>query len=185
MAAMDRVSRLGSVSCVMVVGLAASSFVAGCGAGTQTRTIGQNSWAAGVVGPRPPERFAARARGVASHSQVVRHLLGPQAASQESFVWLGSSAHPRVVELVYRLPHQRVIDAVVPFADNPPDAPAKGDCQTPYAPGWERLQAHDVSVVFAGVDVMLRRVVDIATDAKREVLSSVAGRPFPNCEERQ
>jgi hypothetical protein len=71
------------------------------------------------------------------------------------------------------------------FAEIPPDAPATGDCRLPYAPGWERLRARGVGVVFVGVDVALRKIADISTDAKREVVSSVPGRPFAVCNERQ
>jgi hypothetical protein len=158
---------------------------AGCGAGTRTATVSQISWVAGNTGPAPAARIVSQARHVAARSQVVRRLVGARAVVDESFVWLGSVGQPRVVELAYRLQRPAAIDTVVPFAEIPPDAPATGTCRVPYAPGKERLQARPVTVVFVAVDILLRRVVDIETDAKREVLSSVPGQPFPDCEEKQ
>ena len=158
---------------------------AGCGAGTRTVTVGQNWWAAGSTGPAPAARFVSQARDVAARSRIVRRLVGARGVVAESFVWLGSMSHPRVVELAFRLQRPAAIDAVVPYADVPPDAPATGTCRVPYAPGQERLQARAVRVIFVGVDVSLRRVVDIETDAAREILSSVRGQPFPDCEEKQ
>jgi hypothetical protein len=161
--------------------------VSGCGT-THVRTatiVGPSAWAAGFVGARPPVDAVTVGRRVAAQNSLVQRLIGPRATMTESFVWLGSAHRPAVIELAFALRHVRAIDAVVPFAVNPPDAPATGDCRTPYAPGYERLQAQRVRNVFVGVDVRLRRVVDIGTDAPRSIVSAVPGRPFPICEEKQ
>jgi hypothetical protein len=166
------------------VAVAAALLLAACGGrGAQTYTTGQPSWAQGSIGPRPAAAYAAEAEEVAHRSRLVRQLVGPGGSLREAFVWLGTSRRPQVVELAYRLARPGTVDAVVPFAVNPPDAPATGDCRSPYAPGWERLRARPVGVVFVGVDVSERRVADIETDAPWQVVSSVPGRPFPHCDE--
>lgn len=158
---------------------------AGCGAGTRTVTVGQNSWVAGYVGPAPAARFVSQARRVAARSQVVRRLVGARGGVSGSFVWLGSVSHPRVVEFGLQASASGCDRRGRAVRGYPPDAPATGTCRVPYAPGQERLQARAVTVIFVGVDVSLQRVVDIETDARREILSSVPGKPFPDCEEKQ
>jgi hypothetical protein len=66
----------------------------------------------------------------------------------------------------------------------PPDAPASGDCEHPYALGWERLQSGIASRIFVSVDIAKQRVNDISTDAQSETLSPITGLPFPQCNER-
>src|SRR5581483_8711553 len=129
------------------------SITAGCGTGVRTLTVGQSSWVVGDNGPAPAARFVSEVRGVAARSRLVRRLAGPRAVVGKSFVWLGSLSHPRVVELAYRLRRPVAIDAVVPFAEVPPDAPASGTCRAPFALGRERLRARAVTVIFVGVDV--------------------------------
>lgn len=160
--------------------------VAGCGGGMQTHTtiLGQISWAQEARGPAPPPALASQAKQIARRSRLVQRLTGAGATVTDTFVWLGTVRHPRVIELAYALPHFRRVDAAVPFAEIPPDAPSTGDCKRPYAPGWQRLRARQVTVLFVGVDVSLGRVAAIDTNAKEEVVSSMSGRPYPVCREK-
>jgi hypothetical protein len=76
-----------------------------------------------------------------------------------------------------------MLSADLPYITIPPDAPAKGDCVEPYASGWEHLEAAGVTALRVLVDLDRGKVVDISTNARRGIVSPVAGKPYPSCEE--
>jgi hypothetical protein len=157
--------------------------LAGCGGQRETFTHGQISWAYLWPLTAAPARSVTVAEKVASRDPTVLMLVGERARPDGSFVWLGTARHPRVVVLRFALPRPVRVDAALPYAETPPDAPASGDCKTPYAPGWNRLSTTRAAHVFVGVDVAKRRVAVADTDAKTETLSPIAGRPYPQCNE--
>jgi hypothetical protein len=163
--------------CVVIV-------ASGCGSsGRTTYTVEKSNWAKSW--PLPPASAAdvSRAQGIVDRNRRLDSLLGTDAAPSGSFVWLTANRRRPVVVLSYRLDNSTRVDAVVPYAVNPPPAPASGDCEQPYAAGWKRLRAQHVTRVFVAVDLDKRRVADVDTDAEREVISPVSGRAFPSCEE--
>jgi hypothetical protein len=171
---------------VLCLGAAVAIIASGCGdSGRATYTVGKSSWASSW--PRQPARPAdvGRATRIADRDPEVRKIVGVRGAPSGSFVWL--TAHNRAPVVVLRLPLRTAVrvDVVVPYAVNPPDAPASGDCQQPYAPGWKRIRAHHVTRLFVAVDLARSSVADISTDADREVVSPVTGRPFPQCEAKE
>ena len=85
------------------------------------------------------------------------------------------------VWLELRLRRPIRVDAVLPFADIPPDAPAQGDCQRPYRQTWHRYRARDVRQLSLLIDLRRRTVADINTDASVYATEPVAGRPYPSC----
>lgn len=97
--------------------------------------------------------------------------------------WSTLDGKPFGVELIYMLRRPLAVDADLPYAESPPDAPAHGDCVEPYAPGWLHLRAGRVTTVTVLVDFRRRRVADISTDASSGVISPVAGKPYPSCAE--
>lgn len=153
--------------------------------GRESYTSLQTNWVR--YWPSQPARAAdvRRAREIVDRSSDVRRLLGAGATPSGSMVWLTAGRRPPVIVLRFSLPRSTRIDAVVPYAVNPPPAPASGDCQEPYAPGWKHLRAQRVTRLFVSVDLDKARVADVDTDATREVISPVKGRAFPNCEEKQ
>jgi hypothetical protein len=71
------------------------------------------------------------------------------------------------------------VDALLPVADIPPDAPAKGACHEPYRQTWRRYRARDVTQVSLLVDLRRRTVADIDTDASVFEIGRAPGRPLP------
>lgn len=76
-----------------------------------------------------------------------------------------------------------MVDADLPQADIPPDAPAKGDCRRPYRQIWLHERAGGVTRLSVLVDLGGRAVADVSTNARSGTLSWVPGRPHPSCEE--
>jgi hypothetical protein len=85
----------------------------------------------------------------------------------------------------YNLKRPITLNSDLPYAAIPPDGPAHGDCLKPYAAGEEHFRASDVTTLRILVDLRQRRVAEIDTDAKHDVVSPVAGKPFPSCNEDQ
>lgn len=155
----------------------------GCGSsGRATYTVGLSNWA--KEWPPQPARAVdvARARRIVDRDPDIDSLLGSSAMPSGSFVWLTAGRRPPVVVLRYPLRGTARVNTVVPYAVNPPDAPASGDCEQPYAAGWKHLRAQHVAQLFVAVDLDKGRVADVDTDAQREVISPVSGRAFPSCE---
>jgi hypothetical protein len=170
----------------VLASVCAVAFAQGRGNGGRvTYTQLQTNWVR--YWPSQPARAAdvARAEELVARSPHVQKLLGADATPSGSFVWLTAGRRPPVVVLRFSLSGKKRIDAIVPYAENPPPAPASGDCQEPYAPGWKRLRAQRVTRLFVAVDLDKARVADVDTDAMREVVSPVKGRAFPSCEEKQ
>jgi hypothetical protein len=167
----------------VVAAICVVSVASGCGSsGRTTYTVGQSNWA--KEWPREPASAVdvTRARRIVDRNQDVDSLLGSGATPSGSFVWLTAGRRPPVVVLRYPLSSTARVNTVVPYAVNPPDAPASGDCEQPYAAGWKRLRAQHVTRLFVAVDLDKGRVADVDTDAQREVISPVSGRAFPSCE---
>jgi hypothetical protein len=87
--------------------------------------------------------------------------------------------------LRYKLKRPVAVNANLPYAVVPPDAPSHGTCVSPYAAGWAHLQATGVTALWVIVDLRRREVVQISTNAKRGRVSPVAGKPYPTCNEIQ
>jgi hypothetical protein len=85
----------------------------------------------------------------------------------------------------YYLKRPITLNADLPYVAIPPDGPAHGDCVKPYAAGERHLRASDVTALSILVDLRQKRVAEIDTDAKHGVVSPVAGKPFPSCDEDQ
>jgi hypothetical protein len=75
------------------------------------------------------------------------------------------------------------VDADLPQADIPPDAPTKGACAHPYRQTWLRERSKDVTRLYVLVDLGRHAVADVTTNARAGTLSWVPGRPHPSCQE--
>ena len=87
------------------------------------------------------------------------------------------------MELDYKLQRPIAVDDDLPYAEIPPDAPAHGECVTPYARGWNHLHASSVTAVEVLVDLRAGRVAEISTNASHGTVSPVADRAYPSCDE--
>ena len=99
--------------------------------------------------------------------------------------WQGFGGKLHGAVLDYALKRPVAVDADLPFAISPPDAPSHGTCVTPYAPGWAHLRARRVTALMVLVDLRLRRVAEISTNATRGTVGPVPGKPYPTCNEDQ
>jgi hypothetical protein len=98
-----------------------------------------------------------------------------------SSVWADIEGAPVGARLVFRLRRAIAVDADLPVADVPPDAPTEGDCEAPYRQTWLHEQAHGVTQLSVWVDLRQHRVAEISTNAKSGRRSWVDGRPHPSC----
>jgi hypothetical protein len=83
--------------------------------------------------------------------------------------------------LTFALRTPIAVDAVLPIADIPPDAPTKGTCETPYRQTWLREDSHGTTELAVLADLRRSKVVQISTNATRGRRSWVEGKPHPSC----
>jgi len=95
--------------------------------------------------------------------------------------WNGIDGKPLGVALRFAFARSIAVDADLPEAVIPPDAPTHGTCVTPYSASWIHLRAEIVTAIAVLVDLRHARVADVTTNARRGIVSPVAGRPYPNC----
>lgn len=160
---------------------------AGCG-GASSRTTTFEKPApppapvAGTVGTTAlaPEARA-RAIRIARANGTLRRLLRPGSRVMAASPWSAPALDG--ASLTFSLPRPVTVDADLPQADIPPDAPTKGDCARPYRLTWLHEHSTGVTRLYVLVDVGRRRVADVTTNAKRGTLAWVPGRPHPSCEE--
>jgi hypothetical protein len=129
---------------------------------------------------RAPAAAAAQALAIAHSDRTVEHLLNAGGIAGVT----GSPWLPGGVNLFVRL--RRPVDVhgvVLPYAVVPPDAPSKGQCLHPYAPGWLRVDARAVTVLQILVDLHTGRVAEVDVDGSGRTGSAVHGLPHPSCEE--
>jgi hypothetical protein len=74
------------------------------------------------------------------------------------------------------------VDAVLPYADIPPDAPTTGTCESPYRQTWLREESENVTELDVLVDLRRGKVADIRTNATEGRRSWVQGKPHPDCQ---
>jgi hypothetical protein len=96
---------------------------------------------------------------------------------------VGSSQWTQGASLTFALPRPTDVDADLPQADIPPDAPAKGTCARPYRQTWLHLKASGVTRLYVLVDLHRGAVADVTTNASSGRLSWVRGKPHPDCRE--
>lgn len=99
--------------------------------------------------------------------------------------WRGIDGKPLGAILEYRLARPIAVDSDLPYVAIPPDGPGRGQCVTPYAAGWAHLQAKHVTALSVLVDLRRGVVAEISADARRGIVSPVAGAPYPTCNEEQ
>jgi hypothetical protein len=125
-----------------------------------------------------------RALRIATRDAAFNALLRDTSHSlSASEPWGGIDGKPLGVALTYTLRRPLAVDADLPYAEIPPDAPAHGDCVQPYADGWLHLRAARVTVVTVLVDLRRGRVADISTNATSGEIRPLPGKPYPSCGE--
>ena len=164
--------------------------VAACGGhGRRTYTFGE-SGAPSTVASSPiflavPRGSALQAERIAERNGLVTRLvrLGGGQRSVRASRWNDLDGRPLGAALTYTLRRQIVMNSNLPYVAIPPDAPARGDCVKPYAAGWHHLEASGVTALKVLVDLRRGQVVDISTNARQGIISPVAGKPYPACQE--
>lgn len=99
--------------------------------------------------------------------------------------WAGQNEGVHGASLTFRLSRAIKVDADLPQADIPPDAPTTGTCHAPYRQTWLHERSRKVTEISVLVDLDKAKVADISTNAIRGQLSWVRGRPHPSCQELQ
>jgi hypothetical protein len=99
--------------------------------------------------------------------------------------WTGQDPGVQGASLTFRLSRRISVDADLPRADIPPDAPTTGTCHAPYRQTWLHERSEKVTEIYVLVDLDKAKVADISTNAISEQLSWVRGKPHPSCEELQ
>jgi hypothetical protein len=95
--------------------------------------------------------------------------------------WWGVDHKPLGARLTFTLREAIKLDADLPVADIPPDAPTEGECDRPYRQTWLHESSDGVSQLRILVDLRLDRVADIDTNAKSGRRSWVEDRAHPTC----
>lgn len=124
-----------------------------------------------------------RALAIATHDRIVRAILGTMRVRVADAVEWSNGDAPIGASLTFRLPRPVTVDADLPQADIPPDAPTKGKCVRPYRQTWLHERAKGVTQLFVLIDLKRSRVADITTNASRGTLSGIQGKPYPDCSE--
>jgi hypothetical protein len=138
-----------------------------------------------VLPPPTPSPREARAARLATRDRTLSRLLvGVSYRLVGGTDWASLDNKPIGLELRYALARPINVDADLPSADIPPDTLTQGHCVYPYAATWIHLSARAVRSVTVLVDLRRGRVADIWTDAARGEVSPVAGRPYPDCEQK-
>lgn len=133
----------------------------------------------------PPDRVSPAVRrealAVARHDPTVQALTaGGHVVGAD--VWGDGDGRLLGANLTFRLPAARAVDAVLPVADIPPDAPTTGVCEEPYRPTWLHEQSEGVTEISVLVDIRRNVVASVGTNAKAGRFSWVEGKAHPNCE---
>ena len=159
------------------------------GQGRHTYTIGALAprTVTGQAFPAAPRATTVKAERVIAGDALVTRLLLLGGGRQPARVtpWRGVDGRPLGAVVDYNLERPITLNSDLPYVAIPPDGPAHGDCVKPYAAGEEHLRASHVTVLRVLVDLRKKRVAEIDTDAKHGVVSPVAGKPFPSCNEDQ
>jgi hypothetical protein len=113
---------------------------------------------------------------------VARLLAGSRFRVLETSQW-GDGRTLRGAELRFVTARPIGVDADLPLADVPPDAPTKGECARPYRQTWLHETAAHVTELDILVDFGKRRVADVSTNARSGTLAWVPEKPHPSCEE--
>lgn len=173
-----------ALSAVLICALSACG-----GEGRHTYTIGAlvPRTVTGQALPAAPRGTTVEAERVIARDGMTTRLLRLGGAQEPASAtkWQGVDGRPLGAVLDYTLKRPITLNADLPYVAIPPDAPAHGDCVKPYAAGEEHFQASGVTVLQVLVDLRQKRVAEIDTDAKHGVVSPVAGKPFPSCNEDQ
>lgn len=155
--------------------------LAGCG-GQKT------SWT--FTGPETPPSLGGGLAGTlapAERREAVAVALrgGPSARllREAGYSLLGAAPWSQGASLTFALDRTIEVDADLPRADIPPDAPAKGTCVRPYRQTWLHERSSGVTRLYLLVDLKRRAVADVTTDALLGRLSWVRGKPHPDCQE--
>lgn len=129
----------------------------------------------------PPPQVRRRALVVARRDPLVRTLThGARAVRFQ--LWGDEDGGLLGADVTFRLPRPRSIDAVLPAADVPPDAPTRGTCEQPYRQTWLREQSAGVTEISVAVDLDRQAVADVSTNSTTGRRSWVEGKPHPSCE---
>lgn len=180
-------SRSGAARTVAVV--ATLLFVAAaCGHAQTTRTFtGPQTSPAAIAGSLPSTPLTTEQRTEAL-SIVHADATAGRLLARSSFRLVGTdqwgdAATWRGAALTFATAKPISVDADLPQADVPPDAPTKGQCERPYRQTWLHETAAHVTKLEILVDLGRRRVADITTNASSGTLAWVPGKPHPDCEE--
>jgi hypothetical protein len=135
-----------------------------------------------VDGPLPAPVLA-RALSIAKRDQVFAEVVDdvPFRLSGQGR-WGQADGRDLGVWLKLRLRRPLRVDAVLPVADIPPDAPAMGVCRRPYRQTWLRYRAREVTEISLLIDFRRRAVADLRTNALVYDTERAAGRAYPSCQ---
>ena len=136
--------------------------------------------------PPPPPPIRAHALAIARANTVFRAVTsgaGPRLVLAQP--WTGQDPGVQGASLTFRLSKRIKVDADLPQADIPPDAPTTGRCHAPYRQTWLHERSQKVTEIYVLVDLDKAKVAEISTNAIRGRLSWVRGRPHPSCQEPQ
>jgi hypothetical protein len=129
-----------------------------------------------------PAKMVQEALRVVRRDGVFRRLTANgRARLVSTSEWMGIDRRPLGARLTFSLGEPIKVDADLPIADIPPDAPTKGECERPYRQTWLHESSDGVSQVRILVDLRLDRVAHIGTNARSGRRSWVEGRAHPTC----
>ena len=160
---------------------------AACGGATASYTVSPSvNTVRGMLGPDASERDARAGSRIARASPLLGHVLGGTTYRLvRASPWDRADTQARLgVGLDLRLARPIDLDDDLPYVAIPPDAPAHGDCEYPYATGWRHIRSKRVARLEVLIDLTKGAVADVSPGGDSTIVfSDVSGKPHPSCQE--